>query len=178
MDGYDQRGKKRLSADGKTSVVQASDNDRGETKFGSYMSYDFSDVSIPQGATITSVAVYVEHFEQERFPSGKLQWSVGTGWPSNPVVWGSISAPVHEGEQNEGIDLWDFTSFVDTPKKINALQLQFKNNDNIAMRKTFVDYIYVVVEWNYTAADEKKRLWFYLPGNAISDCSPCISSSI
>jgi len=158
VDGYDQRGKKTLSADGKTNVVQASDNDRWETKFGSYISYDFSDVPIPPGATITLVAVYVEHFEQERFTSGKLQWSVGTGWPSNPVVWASISAPVHEGEQNEAIDLWDFTSFVDTPKKINALQLQVKNNDNIARRKTLVDYIYVVVEWNYTAADEKKRL--------------------
>jgi len=158
LNGYDHRNKKTLSADGKTNVVQASDNDRWETKFGSYISYDFSDVPIPPGATITSVAVYVEHFEQERFNSGKLQWSVGTGWPSNPVVWMSISAPVHEGEQNEAIDLWDATSFVDTPKKINALQLQVKNNDNIARRKTLVDYIYVVVEWNYTAADEKKRL--------------------
>ncbi len=158
VDGYDQRGKKTLSAAGKTNVVQASDNDRWETKFLSYISYDFSDVSIPPGATITSVAVYVEHFEQEQFTSGKLRWSVGTGWPRNPEVWASINAPVNEGEQNEAIDLWDVTSFVDTPKKINALQLQVKNNDNIARRKTLVDYIYVVVEWKYTAADEKKRL--------------------
>jgi VCBS repeat-containing protein len=158
VDGYDQRGKKTLSAAGKTNVVQASDNDRWETKFGSYISYDFSDVPIPPGATITSAAVYVEHFEQERFTSGKLQWSVGTGWPSNPVVWASISAQVNEGEQNEEINLWDVTSFVDTPKKVNALQLQVKNNDNIARRKTLVDYIYVVVKWNYNAADEKKKL--------------------
>jgi hypothetical protein len=158
VDGYDQRGKKTLNAAGKTNFVQANDNDHWETNFGSYISYDFSDVSIPPGATITSVAAYVEHFEQERFTSGKLQWSVGTGWPSNPVVWASISAPVNEGEQNEAIDLWDITSVVDTPNKINALQLQIKNNDNIAGRKTLVDYIYVVVEWDYTAADEKKRL--------------------
>jgi len=132
----------------KSDVVQASDNSRVETDPGLYTSYDFSDVSIPAGVTIASVVVYVEHFEQEQFPAGKLEWAAGTGWPSNPVVWASINAPVYEGELNEAIDLWDVTSLVDTPEKINSLQLQVRNNDDVAKRKTLVDYIYAIVEWN------------------------------
>jgi hypothetical protein len=140
-------GKKILSvAEG--IVVQASDNDRRETESGLYTSYDFSDVYIPEGAKISSVVVYVEHFEQEEFPEGKLQWTAGTGWPDNPMIWASINAPVYAGEPNESTDLWDLTSLVNTPEKVNSLQFQVKNNDNIAKRKTAIDYIYAVVEWN------------------------------
>jgi large repetitive protein len=141
-------GRKILSIADKNIVVQASDNDRWETSSGLYTSYDFSDVYIPQGAKISSVVVYVEHFEQEEFPEGKLQWTAGTGWPDNPMIWASLNAPVYAGEPNESIDLWDVTSFVNTPEKVNSLQLQIKNNDDVAKSKTSIDYIYAVVEWN------------------------------
>jgi hypothetical protein len=144
----DKIGKKILSVADKNIVVRASDNDRRETDSGLYTSYDFSDVYIPEGAKISSVVVYVEHFEQEEFPEGKLQWTAGTGWPDNPMIWASINAPVYAGEPNESTDLWDLTSLVDTPEKVNSLQLQVKNNDDVAKRKTSVDYIYAVVEWN------------------------------
>jgi len=146
-DDSKQKVKKILSLAGKSDVVQASDDSRGEIDSGLYTSYDFSDMSIPAGAEIVSVVICVEHFEQEGFPVRKLQWAAGTGWPSKPVVWTSINAPVHKGELNEATDLWDVTSFVDTPEKVNSLQLQIKNNDDIAKRKTLVDYIYVVIEW-------------------------------
>jgi len=146
-DGYNQRDGRTLSADGKTGIVQSSDDNWWETSFGSYTSYEFSNVSIPAGAVITSVAVYVEHFEEERFGQGKLEWAIGTGWPTKPVVWASINAPVYEGQTHEAVDSWDVASFVDTAEKINSLQLQIKNNDNVARRKTFVDYIYVVVKY-------------------------------
>jgi len=141
-------GRKILSVADKSIVVQASDNDRRETDSGSYTSYDFSKVYIPEGAKISSVVVYVEHFEQEEFPEGKLQWTAGTGWPDNPMIWASINAPVYVGEPNESTDLWDVTSFVDTPEKVNSLQFRVENNDDVAKRKTSVDYIYAVVEWN------------------------------
>ncbi|MBW7990264.1 MAG: tandem-95 repeat protein [Planctomycetes bacterium] len=140
-------GRKILSVADKSIVVQASDNHRRETDSGLYTSYDFSNVYIPEGAKISSVVVYVEHFEQEEFPEGKLQWTAGTGWPDNPMVWASINAPVYSGETNESTDLWDVTSFVDTPEKVNSLQFRVKNNDDVAKRKTSVDYIYAVVEW-------------------------------
>ncbi len=148
LDGYNQRNRKTLSADGKTNLVQSSDNNRWETSFGSYVSFDFSDVSIPADAVIRSVVVRVEHFEEERFTKGKLKWSIGTGWPTKPMVWASINAPVHEEESHEAIDSWDVTGVVDTREKINSLQLQVKNNDNVAHRKTLIDYIYVLVEWD------------------------------
>jgi hypothetical protein len=143
----DGTGKKILSVADR-NVVQASNNKRRETDSGLYTCYDFSDVYIPAGAKITSVVVYVEHFEQEEFPEGKLQWTAGTGWPDNPMIWASINAPVYAGEPNESTDLWDLTSLVDTPEKVNSLQLQIKNNDDVAKKKTSVNYIYAVVEWN------------------------------
>jgi hypothetical protein len=117
-----------------------------ETNFGSYIHYDFSDLSIPTDAKITSVVVFVEHFEEEGFAKGKLKWAVGTGWPTKPVVWAELNAPVYEGESNEAVDSWDVTSVVDTREKINSLQLQVENNDAAAHRKTLIDYTYVVVK--------------------------------
>ncbi|MEE8577477.1 MAG: Ig-like domain-containing protein, partial [candidate division Zixibacteria bacterium] len=93
-DDSEQKVKKILLLADKSDVVQISDDSRGEIDSGLYTSYDFSDISIPTGAEIASVVVYVEHFEQEGFPDGKLQWAAGTGWPSKPVVWTSINAPV------------------------------------------------------------------------------------
>jgi hypothetical protein len=134
------------SLDGKTNIVQYSDNERWETNFGSYIYYDFTDISIPADATIKSVVLFIEHFEEERFAQGKLEWVIGTGWPSKPVVWDTIKAPVHQGQSNEAVDAWDITSVVNTREKINSLQLQVKNNDNVAHSKTLMDYAYVIVQ--------------------------------
>jgi len=153
-DGYDHRSKQTLSAAGKADVVRASDNERLICQFGSYISYDFSKVPVPAGAVITSVVICVEHFEEQQFTPSKLQWSVGTDWPDNPVVWISINAPVRTGERNEAIDSWDVTSFVDTLDKINSFQLQIKNNDNIARRKTSIDYVYAEIKWDWPAQKE------------------------
>jgi len=148
LDGYDQKNRKTLAADGKVKLVQSSDNNRCEISFGSYVSYDFSDLSIPADAVIKSVVVCIEHFEEERFSRRKLEWSIGTGWPTKPVVWAAIKAPVHEGQSQEAVDSWDVTSLADTRQKLNSLQLQIKNNNTVAKRKTFIDYIYVLVEWD------------------------------
>jgi len=147
-DGYYQRTRKTLSADGKTELVRSSDDSRFVTSYGSYTSYDFSSVSIPADALIKSVVVFIEHFEEEHFSSEKLEWSVGKGWPTKPVVWASIKAPVHEDENHEGVDSWDITSLVDTRDKLNSLQLQVKNNDIVGRKNTLIDYIYLVVEWD------------------------------
>ncbi|HUU17214.1 MAG TPA: Ig-like domain-containing protein [Sedimentisphaerales bacterium] len=134
------------SLDGKTNIVQYSDNERWETNFGSYIFYDFSDASIAADAKIKSVILFIEHFEEERFAQGKLEWAIGTGWPSKPVVWEAIKAPVHQGQSYEAVDAWDITSVVNTREKINSLQLQVKNNDNVAHCKTLMDYAYVIVQ--------------------------------
>lgn len=147
VDGYDQKMAKTLKQEGKTYVVQTSDNQRWETEFGYYTSYEFKDISLPAGATISSVVIYVEHYEEEKFTKGKLEWKIGTGWPNNPVVWAQTNPPVREGEWNETTDSWDVSSFVNTPEKLNSMELQIKNNDNVAERKTLVDHIYAEVSW-------------------------------
>ncbi len=133
---------------GTNNVVQFSDNDRRQTNVGSDMYYEFSDISIPANSAIRSVVLFVEHFEEERFAEGKLEWSIGTGWPGKPVVWAVMKAPVREGESSEAVDAWDITSVVNTVEKINSLQLQIKNNNNVANGKTLVDYAYVVIEYH------------------------------
>jgi len=146
-DCFGQKGTEKLSAKDKVPVVQASDNSRFETEPRSNTCYDFCDASIPKGAAIKSVVVYVEHFEDPEFAAGRLEWSVGTGWPAKPVVWASVEAPVRQGESKEAMDSWDVTSSLETPEKANSLQLQVRNNDGAGNRKTSVDYIYAVVEW-------------------------------
>ncbi len=146
-DGYNHRSGKKLSEEGKIAVVQASDNKCYETEVGSYMSFDFSDASIPDGGKIVSVIVFVEHFEDKQFPAGKLEWNIGKDWPDSPIVWASISAPIREGEHNKATDSWDITSIVNTPEKLDSLQFQVKNNSNIAGRRTSVDYVYVIIQW-------------------------------
>ncbi len=150
LNGYNQRSRKTLLADDKVNLVQSSDNNRLETSFGSFTSYNFSEdfpdiLDIPPNTLIRSVVVFIEHFEEERFARGKLEWSIGRGWPFRRVVWASIKAPVHIGESNEAVDSWDITSLVDTNEKINLLQLEVKNNNNVVNSKTLIDYIYVVV---------------------------------
>ena len=148
LDGFNQRTRKTLSAEGKANLVQSSDNKRWPAVYCSYVSYDFSDISIPADAVIKSVVVRVEHFEEERFAQGNLKWAIGTGWPNKPAVWAALNAPVHEEEHHEAVDSWDVTGVVDTRDKINSLQFQIKNDDKIARRKTLIDYIYVLVEWD------------------------------
>ena len=146
-DCFNQKGKDKLSAKDKIPVVQASDNERLETEPRSYTCYGFSDPSIPEGAKIISVVVFVEHFEDPSFTQGKLAWSIGTGWPSRPAVWASIEAPVRQGQGSEATDSWDATSAVETAEKVNSFQFQVQNNDAAGPRKTSVDYIYAVVKW-------------------------------
>lgn len=146
-DCFNQKGKEKLSAKDKIPVVLTSDNKRLETEPRSYTCYSFTDPSIPEGATIISVVVFVEHFEDPSFTQGKLAWSVGTGWPSRPAVWASIEAPVRQGQSGEATDSWDVTSAVEMPEKANSFKFQVQNNETAGARKTSVDYIYAVVKW-------------------------------
>ncbi|MBN2182774.1 MAG: tandem-95 repeat protein [Sedimentisphaerales bacterium] len=154
VDGYNQAGNKTLSADNSTAIVQTSDDERLEINPRIYVSFDFSDISVPDGAKIKSVIVYVEHFEQEQFPAGKLIWNIGTGWPDKSAIWISTEAPVRQGRDNESLDSWDVTSFVETPAKLNSMKLQIENKNTNNTVKSMVDYIYAVVEWDWQSTQD------------------------
>ena len=151
VDGYDQRTNRALSADGRVNIVNSSDNQRLEIIAGSYMSFDFSAYSVPADSKVKSVVIYIEHYEDEQFPAGQLEWSIGTGWPKKPDIWISMIAPVRNGEQHEALDSLDITGFVNTPEKVQSLQLQIKNNSRSSQAKTNIDYVYVLVEWDWQA---------------------------
>ena len=147
-DCFNQKGKEKLSTRDKIPAVLTSDDEWLETGPHSYTCYRFADLSIPDGAAIVSVIIFIEHFEDQSFTKGKLAWSVGTGWPSRPEVWASIeAAPVRLGQRREATDSWDVTSAVETAEKVNSLQVQVLNNEAVGPRKTSVDYIYALVEW-------------------------------
>jgi len=106
-------------------------------------------VTIPPGAKVAKVMLYVEHYEDESFPLGKLKWEIGKGWPDNPTVWFAGNATIRKGKQKEATDSWDITSFGNTAEKVNALQLRIENTDSISRKKTFVNHIRVLVEWDW-----------------------------
>ena len=146
-NGYDSHSRKQLMEENKRDPVQQSDDKWLEIQGGSYVSFTFSDTSIPTGATIASVVLYIEHFEDRGFTTGQIQWSIGTGWPDNPEIWDSIDAPIHEDKDNESTDTWDITSIANTPEKLDSLQLQINNTSSLSTQKTAIDYIYVIVKW-------------------------------
>jgi hypothetical protein len=148
-DAYDHNARRRLSADGRIEAIKASDDKRIECGYGSTISYDFSEVSLPPGAKIAKVMLYVEHYEDEGFPLGKLKWEVGKGWPDKPTVWFTGNARINNGKGKEATDSWDITSFGNTAEKVNALQLRIQNTDSISGRKTFVNHIRMLVEWDW-----------------------------
>ena len=144
--GFDNFNRELSASDG-IEKVRVSDNDRMEIGPNSYVVFNFADISVPPNVKMTSVVLYIEHFEQEGFPAEKVKWSIGTGWPKKPEIWITINAPLRNGEQNESTDSWDITSFVDTPQKTNNLQIQISNDD--MSKKISVDYIYALVEWDW-----------------------------
>ncbi|UCE50820.1 MAG: tandem-95 repeat protein, partial [Phycisphaerales bacterium] len=81
VDGYDNTTRKRLSQIGKLEAIKASDDKRIEAGYGSTIAYDFSKVTIPPGSKVASVTLFIQHYEEESFPFGKLQWELGKGWP-------------------------------------------------------------------------------------------------
>jgi hypothetical protein len=145
-DGWNEKDGKTFVEDDKVYVFTSSDNDRWDVEKGYYISLDLSDISFTPNAVINSVTVYCEHYEEEGFSSGNLEFRVGTGWPGSPATWATYSpAPVHIDENNEATDSWDVSSVVNTTDNVNQLEFYFKNNDND--KKSKVDHVYVVVEW-------------------------------
>ena len=147
VDCFSLKGQERISLKDKTSIIQTSDDHWLQTDPRSNTCYEFSDASIPTGARIKSVVIYVEHFEDAGFPQARLEWRAGTGGLSESEVWASVTAPIRQGQTAKATDSWDVTSAIETPERVNTLQLQILNNNTSGRSKTSVDLVYAVVEW-------------------------------
>ncbi len=155
-EGYDQNGKTVFFGNQDVNLITTSDNKYLEIKPNSSIAFDFSNVLLPLDTKIVSLVIFVEHYEQDTFPRGFAKWSIGQGWPGVEDVWFTMDSPIHNGETNKSMDSWDAASFVDTPRKLNNLQLQIKNDDS--MSSIFIDYIYIMAQWEWS---EEKGLVEY-----------------
>lgn len=146
LDGWDEENANTLVNLGSVDQVQTSDDARLETKGGFFMSLQFSDVFIPPGSTIISTVVYVEYHEEDAF-TGSVEWKVRTGWDPGPETeWATTIPALQVGVGAEAEQSWDVTSAVNTPTRVNNLELVITNN-NTNGKKTNADYAYVIVEW-------------------------------
>ena len=83
-EAWDQKLEKTLSEDGKLDIVRISDYDWWETEADSYTSVEFDKI-VPADATIQSVVIYGNHWEEADIsPADPIVWQVGGGDLVNP----------------------------------------------------------------------------------------------
>jgi len=149
-EGWYSKDSINLSADGTLARTQTSDEDWWEldtsgTTPAFFLSLEF-DQTVPGGATISSVKVYIEHYEVDGFQDSEMTWEVGGGTLSSPSVLQSTTPTVLAGPGNEAVVVWDVTSSIDTVAKANDLKVKITNNSTLG-KQIYVDHVYVVVEY-------------------------------
>ena len=145
-DGYDQATATTLLAAGTLSTVQQSDDLRLPVARGFFVSFSF-DPTVPVGATIQSVKVYVEHHEQNGIrPGTAIEWQVGTGPLAAPIVLQSVTPELLRGANNETLIEWDVTAWITTPTDANDLKLIVRNQAT-TNKASLLDHVYVVVSY-------------------------------
>ena len=143
-DGYDTKLAKLLSQDGKLYTVQTSDNVWWETEAGHATSFRFG--GIPAGATVQSVKVYIEHYEEVDISADSIVWEAGGGPLESPIVLTSQRPAVRRGESAEATVEWDLTGTITTAAQVNDLKVRVRNTDS-GGKKTKADRIHVVVTY-------------------------------
>ena len=146
-EGYDQKNGKTLSEDGKLNYVQANDMDGFETIPEFFTSYEFDNFIFPATAEIQSVEISVVHYEESSFGAGSLEWDAAQGPLTGPTTLLVMNPALRIDESAEGLDIFDASSVIDTPAKVNDLTLVVRNNDFANGKKTFSDHIFVTVRY-------------------------------
>ena len=131
-DGYDEKNQKTLVDSGDVEILQFSDDDWWQQEGGYFTSLEF-DQLVPAGVLVTSVEVFVEHWEEAGFTAGQLELQVGSG-----SVLPLILGPKESDEDNF---VWDVTSLV---SDVNDLRVNLVNRNTEGKKASF-DRVYVVV---------------------------------
>jgi PKD repeat protein len=129
-DGYEQEAEETLEDD--IDLILESDDSWLDVPAGYFTSVQFGDASIPDGTTLTSVVITVEHHEENGFKADdSVIWNLGTGWQADPdggTVWVEHpTTPVREGQESQGRSVFDVTAFVTTLDMLNQMELQIVN---------------------------------------------------
>ncbi len=141
-DGYDSKNAKTLVQDGKTYLVQRSDNDWFGVEGGHWLSLAF-DASVPSAATVQSVTISVEGYGEADLQAGAITWQVGGGSLTSPTVARSFKPPP---QPTEATVVWDVTDPIDTPAEVNALRFVVRN-DTTNGKKSLLDRVFVTVTY-------------------------------
>ena len=144
-EGYDEKNDDLLSNLGLYVDIESSDNNRLELDVPYFVSLEF-DQTVPSGATIVSVKVYIEHFEDDGYLAGELSFEVGTGSLSSPTVLGSTLPTILIAQEGEAYAEWDVSTWIDTEAEANDLKVKIVNNSTVG-KKVFVDHVYAVVAY-------------------------------
>ncbi len=149
-EGWNSKDGMNLSTEGTLARIQTSDNDWWllDTSGGTpayFLSLEF-DQSVPANATISSVKVYIEHYEDAGFLNNELTWEAGGGTLSSPAILQSTNPTVLAGPGNEAVVEWDVTSSIDTAAKANDLKVKITNESTVG-KKNNIDHVYVVVAY-------------------------------
>jgi subtilisin family serine protease len=121
------------------SSVRYSDNVWYSISSGRHADFQFETFNAPAGKVITSVIIYVEHWEDGGF-KGNVEWIV-EGVSKTDV-------PLRSVDQT---DSWDVTTILGSPDML-SLVLRIQNNST-KIKKTNIDYIYAKVEWGTPDSD-------------------------
>ena len=139
-NGWDQKNEKTLIADAKLYVVQNNDNDWWETHSGYFTRFELGGDAVPEGATVTSVKVYFEYWQEEDIDLNTLMWHAANGTIDlenpNPIasIIATTTAPDRLGENQEGggNDPWeicDEPGVTCTAGLVNDLKIVIENMD-------------------------------------------------
>ena len=150
VEGWNSKDGANLSTEGSLAKTQTSDDDwwlldTSGTTPAYFLSLEF-DQTVPAGATISSVKVYIDHYEEDGFQDNELTWVAGGGTLSSPSTLGTTTPTVLAGSGNEAVVEWDVTSSIDTVAEANDLKVKITNDSTVG-KKTYIDHVYVVVEY-------------------------------
>ena len=113
--GWDSKAGTTLANAGVLNLFQVSDNSWGMVEAGFYKSFQFDTTQAPAGATVQSVVIYVEHWEETDISlSDSIVWEIGGGNIMNPSVLASTNSTLLVGESSELTTSWDVTTWIDT----------------------------------------------------------------
>jgi hypothetical protein len=140
-----------LAADGTLALLTNSDNQRWSIAAGSFATFQFNPQLRPN-ATIQSVVLVIEHYEDPNFRTNRLIWQVGGGDVQAPAVAGSFSPDLLLGQTREAAVQWDVTRWMQDANAVNDLKLQIRNDDPTT-RQTWLNQITLIV--TYTGGQQQ-----------------------
>jgi len=142
IEGYSSLTQEYFSANGQLGNVLASDDIYIQVEGGNYASLRFEAAGIPEGSSIVSAIITIEHNEDPGIEQGDVLFAVGYGWPVSPQVWGmDSSAPTSKTDIAYS---WDVTDFLTTAERANTAEVKI---ENLKRKNVNIDHVELRIEY-------------------------------